>query len=86
MSISGACGLIRNAHNPDCELQAAMVAERVKEPEFYRRLTGQDYPGEYGERVSARRRGTQFESHLHRDKPHFFGKRWRPSTASIQTA
>jgi hypothetical protein len=67
MSISGARGLIRIAHNPECELQTAMVAERVKEPEFFARLTGQDYPGEYGERVSARRRGTQFEAHLHRD-------------------
>jgi hypothetical protein len=67
MSISGARGLIRIAHNLDCELQAAMVAERVKEPEFYRRLTGQDYPGEYGERVSARRRGMQFEANLHRN-------------------
>ncbi len=67
MTLSGTRGLVRVSQNPECQLQAAMVVERVKEPEFYRRLTGTDYPGEYGERVSARRRGSKFEENLHRD-------------------
>jgi hypothetical protein len=67
MSLSGARGLIRVAHNSDCELQAAMALERVREPAFYRELAGADFPGEYGERVSARRRGTQFEQNLFKD-------------------
>ncbi|MEN9937395.1 MAG: hypothetical protein RLZZ387_3974 [Chloroflexota bacterium] len=36
MSLSGARGLIRVAHNPTCELQAAMVIARVREPDMYR--------------------------------------------------
>lgn len=67
MSLSGARGLIRVAHNPTCELQAAMTIARVREPEMYRALAGAEYPGEYGERTSARRRGTQFENALYRD-------------------
>lgn len=67
MSLSGARGLNRVAHNPTCELQAAMVIGRVREPEMYQALAGADYPGEYGERTSARRRGTQFENALFRD-------------------
>ena len=38
-----------------------MVVERVKELEFYRSLVGEDFRGEYGERLSAHRRGTAFE-------------------------
>lgn len=68
MSLAGARGLNRVAHNPTCELQAAMVIGRVREPEMYRALAGTDYPGEYGERTSARRRGTQFENTLFRDE------------------
>jgi hypothetical protein len=45
-------------------MQAAMVLERVREPEFYRLVTGEEFPGEYGERVSARRRGRKFEANL----------------------
>jgi hypothetical protein len=67
MSVSGARGLIRVAHNPTCELQAAMTLARVREPDVYRALAGTDYPGEYGERVSARRRGATFEHNLYRD-------------------
>lgn len=64
MTLSSTRGLVRISLNPDCDLLAAMVAERVNELEFYRRMTGRDYPGEYGERVSARRRGTKFETNL----------------------
>ncbi len=67
MSLSGTRGLIRVSKNPECELQAAMALERVREPEFYQRVTGQGYPGEYGERLSARRRGAKFESNLNRN-------------------
>lgn len=67
MSLSGARGLIRVAHNPTCELQAAMVLARVRELDMYRALTGAEYTGEYGERISARRRGAQFEDNLYSD-------------------
>lgn len=65
MSLSGTRGLVRVSKIPGCELQAAMVVERVREPDFYRRMTGTKYPGEYGERQSARRRGSKFENNLH---------------------
>jgi hypothetical protein len=65
VSLSGTRGLIRISINPDCQLQSAMVVEDVREPQFYRQYTGEDYPGEYGERLSARRRGSKFESNLH---------------------
>lgn len=42
-----------------------MVVEGVREPDFYRQVTGEVYPGEYGERESARRRGAKFEANLH---------------------
>src|SRR2546430_1869075 len=67
MSLSGTRGLVRISANPQCEIQAAMVVEGVREPEFYRRVTGTDYPREYGERVSARRRGSKFEANLHQN-------------------
>lgn len=65
MSLSGTRGLARISTNPDCELQTAMVVEGVREPDFYRQVTGEVYPGEYGERQSARRRGAMFEANLH---------------------
>jgi hypothetical protein len=65
MSLSGTRGLVRISINPRCELQASMVVERVREPDFYRRLTAEEYPGEYGERQSARRRGNKFEQNLY---------------------
>jgi hypothetical protein len=65
MSLSGTRGIIRVSKNSSCELQAAMAAERVPEVEFYRMVTGREYPGEYGERASARRRGAKFEANLH---------------------
>ena len=65
MSISGTRGLVRVSKNSECLLQAAMAVERKKEPDFYRGVTGEEYLGEYGERFSARRRGTKFEAYLH---------------------
>jgi hypothetical protein len=53
--------------NPDCEIQVAMVRARDPEPIFYRRVTGEDYDREFGERVSARRRGSKFEQNLHQN-------------------
>jgi hypothetical protein len=67
MSISGTRGLVRVSKNLSCVLQAAMAVEGVREPEFYRRLIGREYPGEYGERLSARRRGNKFEANLHQN-------------------
>jgi hypothetical protein len=64
VTLSSTRGLMRVSKNPDCHLQAAMALERVREPEFYRSVTGTEYPGEYGERVSARRRGAKFEASL----------------------
>lgn len=64
MSLSGTRGLVRVSKNPQCEVQAAMALERVREPEFFQRVTGEEYPGEYGERYSARRRGSKFEGNL----------------------
>jgi hypothetical protein len=65
MSISGSRGIIRVSKNVACELQAAMALEGVKEPDFYQAVTGKPFPGEYGERFAARRRGTKFERNLH---------------------
>jgi hypothetical protein len=41
-----------------------MAAEAVPELDFYTSYTGRPYPGEYGMRHSARRRGTKFEANL----------------------
>lgn len=65
MTLSGTRGLVRVSKNPACELQAAMAVERVREPDFFRAVTGAEYPKEYGERVAARRRGSRFETRLH---------------------
>jgi hypothetical protein len=67
MTLSGTRGLIRISGNDACETLAAMVAERVQEPDFYRSVTGRAYPGEYGERASSRRRGAKFEANLHQN-------------------
>ncbi len=61
MSLSGARGVVRASRIPTCARQAAMVVDGVDEPRFYREYTGTEYPGEYGERLSARRRGSRFE-------------------------
>lgn len=61
MSLAGARGIVRASRIPTCDRQAAMVVEHVKEPDFYRSLVGEDFGGEYGERVSAHRRGAAFE-------------------------
>ena len=65
MSLMGARGIARIATNLECETQAAMVADRYPEDKLYRALMGQDYPREYGERLSARRRGAKFETNLY---------------------
>ena len=65
--IRGTRLLPRLANNPTCELQAAMLIEHIPEPELYQRLTGERFPGEYGERQSARRRGAKFEDNLTRN-------------------
>ncbi len=67
MAVGGSRGLIRISKNPACELQAALAVRGVKEKDFYERYTGEPFPGEYGERQSARRRGTMFEQNLHKD-------------------
>jgi hypothetical protein len=64
MSLRSSRGIVRTSRNLRCVLQAAMVVERVSEPEFYERVTGTKFEGEYGERASARRRGSKFESNL----------------------
>lgn len=66
MSLLGARGVVRVAQNPGCVLLGAMVLEGIRnEPRFYERVTGEPYPGEYGERHSMRRRGIKFEQMLH---------------------
>lgn len=65
MSLSGARGIVRIATNLECETQAAMVAAQYSETALYRDLLGKDYPREYGERLSARRRGAKFEANLY---------------------
>jgi hypothetical protein len=67
MSLGGSRGLIRISKNPGCELQAALAVRGIKEKDFYERYTGEPFPGEYGERQSARRRGAMFERNLHKD-------------------
>ena len=78
MSLSSTRGLVRVSKNPDCTLQAAMVIERVREPDFYRKMTGTEYPGEYGERASARRRGAKFEANLHMNDAALLGRAVAP--------
>ena len=67
MALSGTSALARVAMNPDCEIQVAMTRSRDPEPIFYRRVTGENYDREFGERVSARRRGLKFEQNLHQN-------------------
>jgi len=61
MSSSGASALSRLAQNPDCEILSAMVMRGGSEARFYRDATGREYDREFGERLSSRRRGAQFE-------------------------
>lgn len=67
MALSGTSALARVAMNPDCEIQVAMARAHMSEPEFYRRVTGEHYDREFGERISARRRGSKFEQNLHQN-------------------
>jgi hypothetical protein len=61
MKLAGASALTRIAQNPDCAWQVVMVRSGLNEPKFFQALTGDEYPKEYGERNSARRRGAKFE-------------------------
>jgi hypothetical protein len=61
MKLAGASAIARIALNPECGRQVAMLRSGLSEPEYYQRLTGEAYPDEYGERLSARRRGAKFE-------------------------
>ncbi len=67
MSLRSSRGLVRAAINPGCEMLAAMALEVGDERDFYREVTGEEYPAEYGERASARRRGSKFENNNHRN-------------------
>lgn len=67
MALSGTSALARIAMNPECEVQVAMARARGSEPEFYRRVMGEPYDQEFGERISARRRGSKFEQNLHQN-------------------
>ena len=90
MTLAGTRGLIRISINPDCELQTAMVVEGVRELDFYRQMTGEEFPGEYGERPSARRRGNKFEANLHANNAALLrrtlGPRygWNPEEMSVR--
>lgn len=64
MTLSGTRGIVRVSKNLECDLQTAMVVEALREPDVYRMFTGDPFPGEYGERASARRRGSKFESNV----------------------
>jgi hypothetical protein len=51
MSLATSRALSRASKNPECELLATMALEVGQrrgygEPEFYRDVTGEDYPGE----------------------------------------
>lgn len=64
MGAQGSTALIKVASNPRCTRLVAMVQSGLSEPNFYRALTGEPYDREFGERVSARRRGYKFEDNL----------------------
>ncbi|MEO8287115.1 MAG: hypothetical protein ABI670_11850 [Chloroflexota bacterium] len=64
MSLAGARGLILLSRS-SCDWLAAMVADRVDEREFYARVTGEKYAGEYGLQRSATQRGIRFEKRLY---------------------
>src|SRR5438132_3611648 len=61
MKLAGASAITRIALNPECGLQVVMLRSGMSEPDFYEKIIGEKYPGEYGERLSARRRGAKFE-------------------------
>ena len=64
MSLSGSTALARVATNPGCPIQVAMCLSGRPENKFYESVTGEPFMGEFGERQSARRRGSQFEKNL----------------------
>jgi len=65
MKLAGASAITRIALNPECGRQIVMLRSGLSEPDFFKRLTGETYPSEYGERLSARRRGAKFESNAY---------------------
>jgi hypothetical protein len=64
MSLSGARGLILLSRST-CEWLAAIVADRLDEREFFARVTGEQYAGDYGLQRSATQRGIRFERRLY---------------------
>jgi hypothetical protein len=64
MALNGTSVLGRIASNPRCERLVGMVLSGMSEPAFYRAVTTEPYPKEFGERHSARRRGSKFEDNL----------------------
>jgi hypothetical protein len=57
-------GIAKIAFNPECTLQAAMVLRDIPETEVYEQFTNQPYHGPHGERTSATRWGTIFDTRL----------------------
>ena len=57
-------GLVAASKNPNCELLVAMGLEGADERRLREALMGEKFGGEYGERQSAKRRGSQFEARL----------------------
>lgn len=70
MSLRGSRGVVRASKLPTCSRQAAIVAAGEDEVRVYQRLTGEPFPGEYGERHSARRRGSRFERSAFENNAH----------------
>jgi hypothetical protein len=64
MSLSGSTALARVAMNPGCSIQVAMCLSGRPENRFFESVTGEQFLAEFGERQSARRRGSQFEKNL----------------------
>jgi hypothetical protein len=63
--MKGTAALIRLAQNPKCEVLGAMVLQPGSEKRFVERVTGAPYDREFGERNSARRRGSKFEQNAY---------------------
>src|ERR1044071_976053 len=75
MSLRGARCLVLISKNPPCEVLASMVADATAmggdrigdERDFYTRVTCKEFKGEYGQRLSSRRRGHKFEANLYQN-------------------
>lgn len=64
-TISSSGAIVRSSVNPDCDLLAAIALEQQPEREVYRQITGREFEGEYGIRLSLMRRGNKFEHNNH---------------------